>query len=182
MKVILIRHGATAGNLEKRYIGKTDEPLCASGIADLKRKAIPVCTHLIASPAKRCLETCAILFPEQKPVIYSSLRECDFGDFEGKNHEELNGDAYYQAWINSNAALPFPHGESPQEFKNRCIQAFQILMAGLDGDAAFVVHGGTIMAVCEAFHGGEFYSYHVPNGGGFRADWDGSRLSDLEKL
>ena len=32
MKIVLIRHGATAGNIEKRYIGITDEDLCASGI------------------------------------------------------------------------------------------------------------------------------------------------------
>ena len=32
MKVILIRHGATMGNQEKRYIGITDEALCDTGI------------------------------------------------------------------------------------------------------------------------------------------------------
>ena len=30
MEIVLIRHGATAGNIEKRYIGTTDEPLCLS--------------------------------------------------------------------------------------------------------------------------------------------------------
>jgi bisphosphoglycerate-dependent phosphoglycerate mutase len=32
MKIVLIRHGATAGNIEKRYIGITDDDLCAFGI------------------------------------------------------------------------------------------------------------------------------------------------------
>ena len=31
-RLILIRHGATAGNLQRRYIGRTDEPLCEAGI------------------------------------------------------------------------------------------------------------------------------------------------------
>ena len=35
MKIVLIRHGATAGNIEKRYIGITDEDLCASGIESI---------------------------------------------------------------------------------------------------------------------------------------------------
>ena len=35
MKVILIRHGATMGNQEKRYIGITDEALCDTGIEKL---------------------------------------------------------------------------------------------------------------------------------------------------
>ena len=36
MKIVLIRHGATKGNLEKRYIGRTDEDLCGEGIKKLK--------------------------------------------------------------------------------------------------------------------------------------------------
>ena len=35
MKIVLIRHGATAGNIKKRYIGITDEDLCASGIESI---------------------------------------------------------------------------------------------------------------------------------------------------
>ena len=35
MEIVLIRHGATAGNIEKRYIGTTDEPLCDTGTAQI---------------------------------------------------------------------------------------------------------------------------------------------------
>ena len=31
LRVTLIRHFATQGNLEKKYIGITDEPLCEEG-------------------------------------------------------------------------------------------------------------------------------------------------------
>ena len=31
MRVVLIRHSKTAGNLKGRYIGTTDEPLCEEG-------------------------------------------------------------------------------------------------------------------------------------------------------
>ncbi len=182
MLVYLIRHGATAGNLEKRYIGRTDEPLCNAGIDALQGISAPDCDHLIASPMRRCIETAGILYPGQKPVLCSMLRECDFGDFEEKNHADMDGDPVYQAWIDSGGMGDFPHGESPSAFKARCISGFQMLMAGMDGTSAFVVHGGTIMSICEAFHGGEFYTYHLPNGGIFRADWDGERLTDLERL
>ena len=40
----------TAGNLEKRYIGRTDEPLCELGIAELKAGRYPGCETVIASP------------------------------------------------------------------------------------------------------------------------------------
>ena len=182
MTVYLIRHGMTAGNRERRYIGKTDEPLCPEGIAALRELTAPPCNHLIASPMRRCAETAAILYPTQKPVFFRDLRECDFGDFEGKNYQELTGYADYQAWVDSGGTAPFPHGEASDAFKSRCAAAFRLIMAGMDGTAAFIVHGGTIMAICEAFHGGEFYSYHLPNGGICRADWDGEKLCDLEKL
>ena len=34
--VYLIRHALTKGNLEGRYIGQTDEPLCKEGIEQLE--------------------------------------------------------------------------------------------------------------------------------------------------
>ena len=34
--IFFIRHGATEGNLRRRYIGRTDEPLCEAGIAQVK--------------------------------------------------------------------------------------------------------------------------------------------------
>ena len=36
MKIILIRHGKTPGNLEKRYVGRTDEGLSEIGIGEIK--------------------------------------------------------------------------------------------------------------------------------------------------
>ena len=35
--IFLIRHSITEGNLQKRYIGMTDEPLCEEGILLLKQ-------------------------------------------------------------------------------------------------------------------------------------------------
>ena len=59
MRAVFIRHGLTAGNLEKRYIGSTDEPLCGEGIARLKMRTYPRCEVLVCSPMKRCLQTAA---------------------------------------------------------------------------------------------------------------------------
>ena len=35
LKILLLRHGQTQGNLERRYIGSTDQPLCIKGRAAL---------------------------------------------------------------------------------------------------------------------------------------------------
>lgn len=39
MKVLLLRHGATAGNERRKYIGRTDEPLSGQGIAQARALA-----------------------------------------------------------------------------------------------------------------------------------------------
>ncbi|MBQ3692032.1 MAG: histidine phosphatase family protein, partial [Clostridia bacterium] len=57
MKIIFIRHGKTQGNLEKRYIGKTDEHLCTVGIDELKNRSYPDTEIVVCSPMKRCIET-----------------------------------------------------------------------------------------------------------------------------
>ena len=120
-KLILIRHGMTAGNREKRYIGMTDEKLCPIGREALnqekKRSLYPAADLLFSSPLVRCLETAAILYPGQEPLIIEAFRECSFSQFEGKNYKELSDNPLYQAWIDSGGALPFSrrreHGKLP---------------------------------------------------------------------
>ena len=182
MTVHFIRHGATAGNLERRYIGRTDEPLCEAGISALRTLHPPAAAMIFASPMRRCIETANVLYPGQDILVCDALRETDFGDFEGKTYAELNGNPAYQAWVDSGGNADFPGGESLAKFKSRCISAFLDLMRNSTENVVFIVHGGTIMAICEALHGGDYYAYHIPNGGMLRAEWNGTRLFSLEKL
>ena len=55
----------------------------------------------------------------------------DFGVFEGKNYLELQGDKRYQEWIDSNGTLPFPEGESREEFISRCDKGFRRMIEKL---------------------------------------------------
>ena len=176
MKWILIRHGKTQGNLEHRYIGsRTDESLCAQGIAELKEKCCPTVQRVYVSPMKRCMETAAILYPGVPVDIVEDFRECDFGDFENMNYQELNGRADYQAWIDSNGEMPFPNGESRAAFAARCARAFEELPKQT-GDCAIIAHGGTLMAIMERFAkpAGSYYDFQVGNGEGFLLNEDGS--------
>lgn len=171
MKLLLIRHGKTEGNREKRYIGRTDEPLCPEGRSELEGRRYPPCTRIFASPMRRCLETAELIYPGQEIVCCRDLRECDFGEFEGKNYPELSGDPRYQAWIDSGGTLPFPGGESNEIVRDRCCRAFWALLEGCREDEVpvFVVHGGTIMAVLAAYGVPKknMYEYQVGNGCGY---------------
>ena len=178
IKIWLIRHGMTEGNRHQRYIGVTDEPLCPEGIERLKNITYPKPQAIFVSPLRRCQETAEILFPEQKVRIIDQLAECDFGAFENKNYKELSDDPRYQAWIDSNGTLPFPGGESREEFKRRNVTGFQKAVNGCLRNgislAALVVHGGTIMNVMEEYADEDrsFYDWHVQNGKGYEVEID----------
>lgn len=186
MRIVFIRHGLTAGNLEKRYIGRTDEPLCSEGIAQLKKQTYPPCEVLICSPMKRCIQTAELIYPEHDIELCDDLRECDFGDFEGKNYKELSDNPDYQRWVDSGGGMQFPDGESPADFRQRCAAAFEMIVRKYpaSGSIAFVVHGGTIMSVLEkyAVPYGDYYSWHCENGHGYICLWDGKSLSVKEKI
>ena len=186
---VLIRHGAVRANQERRYIGRTDDPLSREGIGaliELRRKGLyPQAGLVFSSPMKRCLETAGILYPEKTPDVIPEWREMDFGVFEGKNHMDLKDDGRYQAWIDSGGALPFPEGESREAFARRCGEGLQKMIGFLSEtpEAArgktvcAVVHGGTIMSLLSRYGvaGGDYFDYQVSNGKGYRCllSWDG---------
>lgn len=185
--VSFLRHGATEGNLLKRYIGVTDEPLCREGIADLEKKKkggfYPPVRQVVASPMKRCLETAGILYPGVPLQTQGAFHETDFGLFEGKNYGELKSDDRcrdaYQAWIDSDGRMPFPEGESMEQMSDRCAAAFERMLPSLDGDTALVVHGGTVMSILSTYaepHR-DYYDYRCGNGEGYlcRVELTGDR-------
>lgn len=184
MRIYLIRHGKTPGNQLNRYIGITDEPVLEEDQEQLKKQNYPKAERLFVSPLLRCRQTAACIYPGQEQQVIQNLRECDFGRFENKNWKEMTGDAEYQAWVDSNATLPFPGGEDPQEFRDRACQGFLegLKLCAEDGteSAAFVVHGGIIMAVLERFADRKkaFYEWHVGNGEGYEAETDPAAWSD----
>lgn len=172
--IYLIRHSITYGNTLGRYIGKrTDEPLCEEGIALLRGKTFPAAEAVFVSPMKRCIQTASLLYPHHSLHTMEDLAECDFGIFENKNYKELEGNPYYQEWIDSNGELAFPGGESRAAFSERCQRGFGRLVEscikGKIAKAAAVVHGGSIMSILEAFaepHR-DYYDWKVGNGQGY---------------
>ncbi|MBR3969481.1 MAG: histidine phosphatase family protein [Ruminococcus sp.] len=186
MIISFIRHGKTKGNLEKRYIGRTDEPLSQIGRKELMKMQYPECDIVISSKMKRCIETAEIIYPKSKVVIVNGLEECDFGDFEGMNYLELSGNSDYQKWIDSGGILPFPNGENIDDFKKRCIESFEKAVTEYCDykSITFVVHGGTIMSVLEkyAVPKRNYYNFQVKNGHGFLTVFDGEKIEILENI
>lgn len=174
MKVYLIRHGQTKGNLEKRYVGRTDESLCKQAVEELKRYSLQRVEKIYASPMKRCIETAEILYPNRRIQIVEDFQECDFGDFEYKNYVELKENPAYQKFMDTMGQSGFPRGEHTNDFKDRCQKAFYgvIRQCQSEDTVAFVIHGGTIMSIMEKFaipHK-DYYSWQIGNGEGYVAE------------
>lgn len=186
IKIAMIRHGKTYGNTLGRYIGVTDEPLCEEGKKELEQRTMDTVELLFVSPLKRCLETADVLYPYAKQVKIPEFAECNFGEFENKNYQELSQSKAYQAWIDSNGTLPFPNGESQKSFRKRSTTGFkrcieQCLKEEIN-EAAFVVHGGTIMSVLSSLATKEkdYFCWQVKNAEGFlvevtKEEWENTR-------
>lgn len=195
-KIYLIRHGATKGNLQGRYVGNTDESLLEESKKKLTDKLnkydLQKPDIVLASPLKRCTETAEILFPGAEIKMVDGLRECDFGKFEYMNYRELNGNPDYQRYIDSGGTAAFPGGEDKRRFQDRCVKAFTSAMTeiitaeAVNSESrnnmllALVVHGGTIMALMDEFavpHR-DYFEWRVGNGGGYAARLECSYCDD----
>lgn len=189
MEIFFIRHLPTPGNEKRQYIGSTDEDLSECAMNKFRKKfsmdferMYPPVQYVIASSMKRCIQTAELIWPGHEIITEPMLRECDFGAYERKTYEELKNEPEYIHWLESGGMTPFPGGEGQIEFRRRCTDGVKKWIGRLvetDADsAAFVVHGGTIMAVLAAMTassgqetadpGENFYRWQVENGCGYR--------------
>lgn len=199
-KIILLRHAKTQGNLEKRYVGSTDEGILPSEKEFLQKLSKHIRfqennNFIITSLSKRCIETCSFLFDGRHPDMTSEgLREMNFGDFEYKNFQELEGNPDYQKYIDSYGESPFPNGESKREFIERVRNEFLSILTKVPQDERtlfFIVHGGTIMAILSEFAlpKQDYFSYHAEPLSGFQGilDYDNTgklsvKISAISRL
>lgn len=176
MELILIRHGTTQGNKERRFIGTLDIPLAPEGeeLARQVSPTLPAVDHVYRSPLIRCRQTADFLWPQAEKTVIPQLRETNFGPFEGKNHEELKDDPLYQQWITTADFAKLPVGESVDEVLERSSQGLRNLIADAKAHGyervGVVSHGGTLMALLWKFGRPErdYYDWMCANCGGFR--------------
>ena len=173
MKVELIRHGDTDLMAEHRYQGITDAHLTEEGREKLLPSARKI-QLLIVTGLARSQETAEGIFPGIEQHIVEELGEMNFGIFEGRNFIEMEEDAAYRSWVESGCLSQCPGGESKAEFCERICEAFTALLDQAQADAieeiAIVAHGGTQMAVMEAFCKEEekpFYEWQQKSGCGY---------------
>jgi broad specificity phosphatase PhoE len=160
MKLILIRHGETEWNKQRRIQGcRSDTRLSPKGLEQADRLAAALRKERIdaiyASPMKRASETAQIIAEACKlPVhVFNELREIDAGELDGMFERELTG-PYETAWKefrNGNASTPLPGGESLQDLQKRTSWAVdRMLEKHIDGTVVVVAHLlANLVIVCQ---------------------------------
>ncbi len=173
--IVLIRHGQVQGNLEKKLIGKTDEPLTEEGRKDIASREYPKADMVFTSSMKRCMETCSIIYPDLEPVVVDELREMNFGKLEGKSAEELEDNEDFKNWKATKGRKTLPGGDNLDLFMLRTTRGMSKILHSviekIDSQeenkkmtVAIVTHGGTIMALQSYLGLCDFFDKMYDNG------------------
>lgn len=172
MKVYLIRHGQTNGNVEKWHQGWGDSHLTDKGISQaeelrdiLKEKKFD---RIICSDLLRTKQTCNIIFGEDADVEYDPrVREINNSVFMGQSPDDLY-EKYGDDYKKSCHYMDFSAygGESADEILCRT----KDFLCSLEQDTtskriAVVTHGGIIKAIISGILGCKLYGphFHINN-------------------
>jgi 2,3-bisphosphoglycerate-dependent phosphoglycerate mutase len=152
-RIVAIRHGETAWNVDTRIQGQLDVPLNDKGRWQAERLALALGHEAIAavyaSDLLRAHETAlAIVRRAGPPVVTDSgLRERAFGVFEGRTFKEIEMRWPEQAlrWRQRDPDFGPEGGEQLRTFFARCIATAARLAAAHAGQTiALVAHGGVL--------------------------------------
>jgi broad specificity phosphatase PhoE len=170
MKLYVVRHGRSAGNLPGRMTGWSEHPLTRLGTAQARRVAarlaplgpMPVYT----SDLPRALDTARLIAARWAPpqavtaetaspaqaavgvVADRRLREIDLGDYEGRSWDEFVADRELAgAFAREPFTTTLPGGESLGMVRERVLAAFEEITQGEHAVACLVCHDGPIRTI-----------------------------------
>lgn len=154
MKLVLVRHVETYGNVEHRLNGHTESDYTLRGEAmkEILVNELVVLNEklsfdkIYASPTTRAFKIAQAVGNSTGMEIQVDhrLREFNFGIFEGKTREECIDifEAEWDQWMANYIDYPVPEGQSQREYHDLCAE----FLTELDEDETILIvaHGGTI--------------------------------------
>lgn len=154
-RIVLLRHGRTAWNVERRFQGSSDLPLDDVGVAQADAAATQLervePSILLSSDALRAHQTAEALATSIGVEIRADarLREADLGDWEGLTRDEVERrfPREYLAWRHG-VDIRRGGGETYVEVAARAQAAIGEALVELPPGETMVVvtHGGTAKA------------------------------------
>ncbi len=158
-KFILIRHGESVWNGERRIQGNQDPPLSPRGLRQTDRLIARLQTQgpgraaaIYTSPLRRAAETAERLAGAlHLPLVQEpDLREMSLGKWEGLTVPEIQAafPGGYERWLEDPGASPAPGGEALPDFDRRVVRALTRMQeARPETDLILVTHGGVVKAL-----------------------------------
>ncbi len=155
--IIIIRHGQTQWNLEKRTQGHLDSPLTELGISQAKKTARKLKDYnfdlIVSSPLGRAIQTAKIVAEELRILEFQlnqNLAERNLGVLQGCTKDRLLKD--FPRFFDSNNKFiqnsEIPNGEPLQDFLERIGKAVTELKSFARKRRLLVVtHDGALYAV-----------------------------------
>jgi probable phosphoglycerate mutase len=190
-RLIMIRHGESVANLERRFTLSTDEPLTPAGIEQARARGKALLGRcapaaLYSSPFLRAIQTAQGIGEALglTPVVVEDLREQDFGIYRGRPYTDFYGHWMAAGGVERWTVQP-EGGEMLRDVARRAGIALDgIARRHLGGEVIVVSHGG----VMSALRGWVLDDYSQPpvptiNAGGYVLQWNGERYEgpfDLE--
>jgi phosphoserine phosphatase len=153
MRLIVVRHGETVYNAQRRFTGQSDVPL--NSLGEQQALVLGDCLateHLdaiITSDLERTRVTARAIalchgLPSQEDI---DLRELAFGEWEGYTYDEvLARDANHASlWRANPSKYAPPGGETVAQLRDRCVRALKRWQTRYpEASVLWVTHGGLI--------------------------------------
>jgi probable phosphoglycerate mutase len=202
-ELILLRHGETDWNRERRIQGQLDTPLNGEGIRQARAAARRLAAErarwglvpapggsapvMVSSDLMRCRQTA-------EPIAAAlgldcahdaRLRERGFGVFQGRTYPEVQRDdpERFARWMHRDPDFEVEGGESLRTFGARVESALVGLAVAHRGRTVVVVtHGGVLDVanrLCRGLAIGAPRDFEIPNAGLNRLRFDGERFELL---
>lgn len=154
-RLILIRHGESLANAERRFTHGPHEPLSRKGRDEALERARQVAkcwdpVALYASPFVRALETARLIGSVLglDPVVVGALQEQDFGSLRGQGYDSVRSDP---TWHTDRWRYRPPGGETLEEVFHRVGPALDAIADRHLGQQVVVVSHGGVMAALHAW-------------------------------
>lgn len=161
-RLVVVRHGETRWNLERRIQGHGDSALTDAGLAQARAIAARLAREpfdcLVSSDLGRAMQTalCIGAACGREVVADPRFRERNFGAAEGLTYAELHErypDVFGRHLQDQDPDFAVPQSETRRQFYARIAAAFEALARERSGGRiAVVCHGGVLAALYRHIH------------------------------
>ncbi|MDH5298936.1 MAG: histidine phosphatase family protein [Desulfobulbaceae bacterium] len=189
----LIRHGITGANKEKRFAGRSDEPLHPDGITQIRELAAKLVDagigHIVTGPLTRTRQTGEIIADILGLGIESddAFNEIFLPHWDGltKNEIRQRFGAEYPTWLADPAGFRVAGCETIADVQARAVRAMERLFASAATPVLVVSHLIVARSLVLHYQGraiADFRSVEIANGAltTFQRSPDGSTLVALK--